>query len=152
MNPFFNPNDIQKYIEQIKEPLMKGFPYNGNDIQNQVMQNFDQLFPNFMRGAGASEGQPTGNQSGGSEPQVFETHDFVIARIPTQLDTNMQPRILMDTYHLFIKGLPERSEQLTLKLPSPIKPKSAKAEYKDGVLEIRLLKRGPEPMTEINVD
>ncbi|MBM7646523.1 hypothetical protein JOD45_002753 [Scopulibacillus daqui] len=163
MFPFSNPNDLQTYIDNMKQPFMQGFPFNGADIQKMVNDSIQQAFPDFLknqRNEPDSQNQrfnrsagTSGQQSASHDYQVFETHDFVIARIPIdRIDGRIQPRIYMDTYHLYVKGLPDDPDDLKIPLPSPVRPKFAKAEYKSNILEIRMLKKGPEPLTEISVD
>ncbi|GGE48883.1 spore germination protein GerT [Pullulanibacillus camelliae] len=155
MEPFFNPNDIQSYIENMRKTFMNGEPFNTEDVQKKVMESLDQFLPDFLKQGKASSATkadaPSQRTTPTAQSQVFETHDFVIARIPIRPDNYYPPKILMDTYHLYVRGLPEQESELKLQLPAPIRPKNAKAEYKDGVLEVRMLKRGPEPFTEINV-
>ncbi|MFC7393539.1 hypothetical protein [Scopulibacillus cellulosilyticus] len=168
MFPFSNPNDVQSYVDNMKQPFMQGFPFNGTDIQKMVNDSIQQAFPDFLKDPENQQNQQNqqnqsnqqmnrssqaaGNQSS-SNYQVFETHDFVIARIPVdQTDERAHPRIYMDTYHLYVKGLPNDPNGLKIPLPSPVRPKFAKAEYKSNILEIRMLKKGPEPLTEINMD
>ena len=149
MGPFLNPKDIQDYIEQMRKPLMEG-QMNGEEIQKKILESIDQFLPPFLRGQSAPQ-----NEKKSPDPavnyQVFETHDFVIARIPIKQEEYFPPKLLMDTYHLYVNHLPDQKD-LTIKLPSPIRPKNAKAEFKDGILEVRMLKRGPEPMTEISIN
>ncbi|WP_027725379.1 hypothetical protein [Tuberibacillus calidus] len=148
MNPFFNPDQLKTYIENMQKPFLQGMPFKPEDIQKYVMDTVSQFMPDFLKNDNIAfkRTQPE------SEVQVFETHDFVIARIPTRFDSNLRPRLSMDSYHLYVKGLPDRNEELKLQLPCPVKPKYAKAEYKNGILEVRMLKQGPEATREINID
>ncbi|GGH87717.1 hypothetical protein JOD43_004033 [Pullulanibacillus pueri] len=146
MGPFINPDDIKSYIESFKKPFMNGQMPNNEEIQRLVMDSVDQFLPEFLRGKTSAQ-----NQQPNEDYQVFETHDFVIARLPLKQEAHHPPKLLMDTYHLYIQGLPNNDKELTIKLPAPIRPKNAKAELKNGILEVRMQKRGPEPMSEISV-
>jgi hypothetical protein len=149
MNPFFNLDNLKSYIENLQKPFMTGTALKPEEIQKQVMDSIHQFMPDFLK---ANDGPVTSTQTPRGDVQIFETHDFVIARIPTVFDSSIRPHLSMDSYHLYLRGLPDRNEELTLQLPSPIKPKYAKAEYKKGILEVRMLKQGPEPTMDINID
>ncbi|MFC4618325.1 hypothetical protein ACFO4N_06220 [Camelliibacillus cellulosilyticus] len=149
MFPFFNSDQIQSFMENLQKPMSQGFPFNAENLQKYVAQSIDQFMPDFIKNAYSGQRQTQANAK--PNYQVFEMHDFVIARVPTSMD-GLTPRLYMDTRNLYISGLEEYPEQLVIPLPVPIKPKFAKAEYKNGILEVRMLKRGPEPMTEINID
>ena len=150
MNPFFNFDSLKSYIENMQKPFMQGSTLKPDEIQKQVIDSINQFMPNFLKGDGlrqnSFQSQPF------NDVQIFETHDFVIARIPAVFDNSLRPHLSMNSYHLYVKGLPDRNEELSIKLPSPIKPKYAKAEYKNGILEVRMLKQSPEPTMEINID
>jgi len=155
MDPFINPQDIQSYIENMRKTFMNDESFNTEGVQKKVMESLNQFLPSFLKQGKSSSTSESNTPSSVSrtaeKSQIFETHDFVIARIPIQPNSYYPPKILMDTYHLYVRGLPNQEPELKLPLPAPIRPKNAKAEYKDSVLEIRMLKRGPEPFTEINV-
>lgn len=151
MNPFFDLNNLKSYIDEMQKPFMQGTQQpNSDQIQKQIMNTINQFMPDFLKnGNNMMQSSPSQTPQ---DIQLFETHDFVIARIPTQFDSSIRPRLSMDTFHLYVRGLPDRNEEIKLRLPCPIKPKYAKAEYKDGILEVRMLKQGPEPTMEINID
>ncbi|MGV3489057.1 MAG: hypothetical protein ACO1OC_10785 [Tuberibacillus sp.] len=148
MNPFFNLDNLKTYIENMQKPFLQGTPFKPEEIQKYVMDSINQFMPDFLKNNGNAMPR-TGVKP---DVQVFETHDFVIARIPAHFEDHSRPRLSMDTYHLYVKGLPDTNEELKLQLPCPIKPKYAKAEYRSGVLEVRMLKQGPEPTRDINID
>jgi len=148
MNPFFNLDQLKSYIENMQKPFLQGMPLKPEDIQKYVMESVNQFMPDFLRGGH----QPSPQSRSEQDIQMFETHDFVIVRIPMRFDGSHRPRLSMDSFHLYVRELSESNEELKLRLPCPIKPKYAKADYKDGVLEVRMLKQGPEPMREINID
>lgn len=158
MFPFNNPNDIQSYMGNFKQPFGTGMP-NGEDIQKMVYDSINQSMPNFA-GNDQQQQQPQNRSSHSkknSKPanqQVFETHDLVIARIPIDSTSNqrIQPRIFIDSHNLYIKDLPNESDDISIPLPVPVRPKVAKADYKKGILEVRMQKSGPEPLTEINMN
>jgi|GEM_PF-1708042 len=155
MDFFINPKYIQSYIENMQKTFMNDETFNTERIQQKVMESLNQFLPNFFK-QGRSPSTPEANSPSSvsrtaEQSQIFETHDFVIARIPIEPNNDYPPKIMMDTYHLYISGLPNQEAELKLPLPAPIRSKNAKAEYKDNVLEVRMLKRRPESFTEINV-
>jgi hypothetical protein len=150
MNPFFNMKDLQGLMNQFGQPNSQGMPFNGFNIQKQVMDAVNQHLPDFLK-----QGQnfPLSHmRSHNDDCQVFETHDFVIVRIPIPDNGHGKPRISLSTHTLYIKDLPNHKDHLKIHLPCPIKTRHAKAEYRHGILEVRMLKAGPEPTTDITID
>ncbi|GIQ67866.1 hypothetical protein DUZ99_03095 [Xylanibacillus composti] len=76
----------------------------------------------------------------GSQPEVFETHRLVVVRAnvpdPARLD---HMRIRLSENVLLLEGL--RREEVRLPLPAAVKPRTARAVYRDGVLQITARKR-----------
>ncbi|WP_085523039.1 hypothetical protein [Tuberibacillus sp. Marseille-P3662] len=144
MGSFFNPEDIQKYIDQTKKSFEGGFPFDGESIHKQVADSINDFMPDFLQ-----EQMPDRSQSR-SNHQVFETHDYVILRMPWK--SEQKPKLYMDSHHLYVPRHDNTDIQETITLPAPIKANIARAEIKDHILEVRMMKDGPEPMTEINVD
>lgn len=103
---------------------------------------------------------------------VYETDTEVVVEcdIPgIQKKENIQ--IHLDGQQLTIQAHVEREEKVenekrrfyreeryygqmsrTITLPSPVDEKSAKATYKNGVLEIRMKKAEPQPLNTIDID
>src|SRR5690242_8205841 len=85
MNPFFNSDNLKAYIENMQKPFMQGTPLKSEDIQTHVMDSINHFLPDFLKGDQVSNGFTPSQQN----YQVYETHDFVIARIPTVFDSSI---------------------------------------------------------------
>jgi HSP20 family molecular chaperone IbpA len=94
----------------------------------------------------------TGNGGGRVSFEVFETHDHVIAKI--KLPAKENPRALQ----VFVRSdriklvglLNGKSEHIPL--PAQVAPKTAKARFKNGVLQVQVRKRrSKEPYHEVYV-
>ena len=144
----FNP------FNGFQNPFQQGFPINSEQFQKQINETISSFMPDFLRtGETATSTAPSPQQKTTPDKiDVFETHDFVVARIPVS-ENQPKPKLTLDTYRLHVKGLlGQEKETISVPLPAPIKPKYTKADYKSGILEVRMLKKGPEPMTEISIE
>lgn len=73
--------------------------------------------------------------------ETFETHHYVIVRLHVPVFVNERRlRVHASAQRLKIAGLPGDEEQVVA-LPFPVSPSSARAMYKDGILQVKLLKR-----------
>lgn len=159
MNPFYNSNDLQSLIENFTKPWVNGFPYtNGNNnFQNMLSDTLNKSMPSFFGGGMMNSNQNQPNQNNRSIQQAdyktFETHEFVLVRVtlPKQANTN-NIRLLLDSHQLTVKGIHSDGSDLRIQLPAAVRPKYAKADYKDGILEVRLMKKGPESQAEIRIN
>lgn len=75
---------------------------------------------------------------------VFETHDRVIVKIyVSDLKSADQFRLMVKSTQVKLENLFEKTHH-AINLRSPIQPKSARAKYRDGVLQISARKLGNE--------
>ena len=83
---------------------------------------------------------------------IFETHSDVYVRIPIKNRDDMEN---MKIYHTsntsIIEGYPNYNDRHVFTLPGIVKKKGATAQYRDGMLEIRLVKANDLQYSEINV-
>jgi hypothetical protein len=73
-------------------------------------------------------------------PETFETHHWVIVQI--KLPKKVHPknlRVFINARNIKIKGQDEGDEQL-IKLPCSVVPAESKAQFKQGILEIKMPK------------
>ncbi|WEG13838.1 hypothetical protein PU629_05585 [Pullulanibacillus sp. KACC 23026] len=145
------PNGFQNPFSGGAPFFNTGFPFNSDQLQRQINETIANSMPDFLKTTG-NQAQAQAQTSSSVKIEVFETHDFIVARIPVS-QSQPKPKLSLDTTRLYIKGLPgtDQADQV-VSLPAPIKPKYTKAEYKSGVLEVRMLKKGPEPMTDISIE
>ena len=132
---FFDPESFSKMFQN-------QFPFDINTFQKQMQENLSKPLQNIMNTSGSKKGY-----------QIFETHDHVIVQVSVPARSGpFSPKILLNSYYLSIKNLPETNGDLSIPLPAPVKAKTAKAHYNNQTLEITLDKRSNEPLTEITLD
>lgn len=131
-----------------------------DEVENYVSEMMGRMFPPEMQqmgfGMGANTTATSPSQNKGTQKtlnaNVFETHDYVYVQIPITSEELLEE---MKMYHtsnqLIIEHIPEWENKQTITLPRVVKKKGAKASYKDGTLEIRLLKSMDMQYSEINV-
>ena len=139
-----NPEEVQSFISQLFSQVM---PENMQQMMNQNQeQGQTGGFPNFYN---------TPVQKPAEHPlkaNVFETHSHIYVRVPIR-DQEWLKRIKV--YHTsnqsIIEGIPEAGERHVIPLPAPVRKKGAAAQYKDGILEMRLQKSSDYQYSEIDV-
>lgn len=83
---------------------------------------------------------------------VFETHDSVFVRLPIKDEKQLKKIEIFHTANqLIVKNLPEHEDNNTITLPAMVKKKGATAKYKDGVLEIKMLKSSDLQFSQIDL-
>jgi hypothetical protein len=147
-NPFdFNWESFEKNFGIKMPPIGRGQnSANPNWVENYVQDILSQVMPSQMM-------QPQQRRQSGLNEQVFETHDFVVARvpIPESADPYNVRVFLINNHTLRIEGL-EGVPNHSIQLPVSVRPNGTKASYKNRVLEIRMPKEsGEEIRKEINV-
>jgi transcriptional regulator with AAA-type ATPase domain len=139
-NTFQNlkPDQIDKYVQDIMEKVM---PANIQEMMNP--QDFMSSFQNPF-----SQQQTAGPLNS----TAFETHDFVFVRIPIKNEEWVKRvRIYHTSNQLIAEGIPESNDQHTITLPAIVKRKGAVANFKDGILEVRIPKNIDMQYSQIDV-
>ncbi|TLS50153.1 hypothetical protein FE782_20990 [Paenibacillus antri] len=73
--------------------------------------------------------------------ECFETFKSVIVRVTMPSDgADKLPRLRLDDRTLTLTGIPGKLDE-TIELPAAVVPRKPRAEYADGVVEIRLRKQ-----------
>lgn len=133
------PDEIDKYVQNIMEKMMPG--------NMQGMMNPGEIMNSFQ--APLKQQQ---NLSGPLRSNAFETHDFVFVRIPIKNDEWLkQLQIYHTSNQLIIEHIPEFEDKHTITLPAIVKKKGAAANYKEGMLEIRIPKNVDLQYSQIDV-
>lgn len=137
------PDEINQYVQDLIEKMVPG---NMRDMMNPL---------EFMNGFQTPFGQqtsPSGNGAGVLNETTFETHDFVFVRIPVKNEDWLKE---MNIYHtsnqLIVEHIPQYEDQHTITLPAIVKKKGAAANYKDGMLEVRIPKNVDMQYSQIDV-
>ncbi|WP_335868892.1 Hsp20/alpha crystallin family protein [Bacillus sp. 2205SS5-2] len=144
MGPFggFNPFQLMKGMNplnlqsQMKDMMGKNMPFDP-----------EAMFGNMMN-------PPQSEPLEEAKPyNVFETHDDVYIRIPINAD-EINPKSIKVFYtsnKATIKNYPEENEQEIITLPCTVKRTGGKAAYRDGILEVRMVKDWDHHYTEIDI-
>ena len=83
---------------------------------------------------------------------AFETHDFVFVRIPIKKEEWIkQLQIYHTSNQLIVEHIPDHEDKHTVTLPAIVKKKGAVANYKDGMLEVRIPKNVDMQFSQIDV-
>lgn len=83
---------------------------------------------------------------------VFETHDCVFVRIPIKDESLLKDlRIYHTANQLMVENIPEREYKHSIALPAMVRKKGSSAKFKDGILEIKLIKSHDIQYSQIDV-
>lgn len=136
-----NPQDIQKYVQEMMDKLMP------DSLQKMEP---DKMFENFSKGANFRNDNI--NHSEKFNYVVFETHHHVYVRIPI-LDSSWLEhiKIFYTSNQLVIQHIPSFEDKHTITLPAIVRKKGSAAVYKDNILEIRIQKNIDIQFSEIDV-
>ncbi|TYR81740.1 spore gernimation protein GerT [Priestia megaterium] len=143
-NGNLNPKNIDQYVQQVLSNAMgQSFPgfMKNNEFFKQAQQMYDQQL------------SQTKEQHTKLQPTIFETHEECIIQLPLQnKEAVQQLKVAHTPYSCMIEGYyddePFREEW---KLPCSVSRKGSKASYRNGILEIKLIKYHNLPVTEIDV-
>jgi hypothetical protein len=145
------------------------FPLNKdmkNKLQHMKPDEIDQFIKGIMGNVMASQSGGTLNPQDSihhyqSQPthkgnplnsSAFETHDSVFVRIPIKDELLLKDlRIYHTPNQLMVEHIPERDAKHTITLPAMVKKKGSSAKYKDGILEIKLIKSYDIHYSQIDV-
>ena len=131
-----NPDEIDQFIKGIMGnvmPSQSGGAKNPQDVVNHF------------------QSQPT-QQGKTLNSSAFETHDSVFVRIPIKDESLLKDlRIYHTANQLMVDHLPERDAKHSITLPAMVKKKGSSAKYKDGILEIKLIKSYDIQYSQIDV-
>jgi HSP20 family molecular chaperone IbpA len=127
-------NDVQSFIEKVFEEAM---PKNIQETMNQtapVQGQFQQAQAHPLNAA------------------VLETHSFIYIRIPIEDENWLKKmKILHTSNQSIIRGIPNEDDKHVIPLPALVRKKGTTVQYKDDVLEIRLLKQSEMHYSEIDI-
>lgn len=83
---------------------------------------------------------------------AFETHDYVYVRIPIKDEEWIKKlRLYHTTNQLIVEHIPQQEDKHTITLPAIVKKKGASANYKDGILEVKIPKNIDMQFSQIDV-
>ncbi|MGZ4159965.1 MAG: Hsp20/alpha crystallin family protein [Neobacillus sp.] len=133
------PDQIEGYVQDLMGKMMPG--------NMRGMMNPQELFSGFQ--SPLSQQHPTTDVLNSS---AFETHDFVFVRIPIKSDEWLkQLRIYHTSNQLIVEHIPQAEDKHTITLPAIVKKKGASANFKDGILEVKIPKNVDMQFSQIDV-
>ncbi|WP_409302635.1 Hsp20/alpha crystallin family protein [Peribacillus sp. SCS-155] len=139
------PNEVQSFINQIFSQVIP------ETMQQLMDQNLNNMTTPQAQASPNNPPQPNSLQNN-TNAEVFETHSLVYVRIPvTNTDLMDDIRVFHTTNQCIIEGLPEKGKKHVITLPALIRKKGSTAKYKNGTLEIRLIKNSDDQLSEIDV-
>jgi HSP20 family molecular chaperone IbpA len=131
------PDEINNYVQDLIGKMM---PNMGD------MMNRQDLFNNFQTPDLKQRSANVLNST------AFETHDYVFVRIPIRNEDWLnQLRLYHTSNQLIVEHIPEKEDSNTITLPAIVKKKGGSANYKDGVLEIKIPKNIDMQYSQIDV-
>ncbi|MFJ7725702.1 Hsp20/alpha crystallin family protein [Neobacillus sp. NPDC097160] len=133
------PEEIDKYVQDIMGKIM---PSNMRGMMN----------PQDMFGGFQSSVSKQQSETGILSSTAFETHDFVFVRIPIKNEEWIrQIRIYHTSNQLIVEHIPQQEDKHTITLPAIVKKKGATANFKDGMLEVKIPKNVDMQFSQIDV-
>ncbi len=133
------PDEIEKYVQQMMgkvfQPNMSGALKPEEWLKEMERNTKDPL-----------------KSSNSLHAEIFETHDFIVIRLPLKDEAwTKQMKLFYTSNQVIIEHIPELSDKHTLILPATVKRKGASATQRDGVLELRLPKNVDMQFSEIDI-
>ncbi|WP_042457483.1 Hsp20/alpha crystallin family protein [Neobacillus dielmonensis] len=133
------PEEIDKYVQDI---ISKVLPANMGG-----MMNPQEVFRGFTNQPSQGSTNP-----GKINSAAFETHDYVFVRISIKDEAWIKKlKIYHTSNQLIVEHVPEDGDKNTITLPAIVKKKGATANYKDGILEVKIPKNVDMQFSQIDV-
>lgn len=148
------------FNKDMRESLQKMKP---EEINNYVQDLIGKMMPENMKGMmnpqemfngyqSSSTAKPQQQNSGGLNSSAYETHDHVYVRIPIKNEDWIKKlRIYHTSNQLIVEHIPQYEDKHTITLPAIVKKKGAAANYKDGILEVKIPKNVDMQFSQIDV-
>ncbi|MCA1062934.1 Hsp20/alpha crystallin family protein [Rossellomorea sp. AcN35-11] len=146
-----NPKEMDSYIQGMMKKMFPGgweSMMNPNDMMSGAHPFMN---PAGNQGGNSKRGQPTPSSS--SIPaNVFESFEDIYIRFQVPDEEWMKKlKIFHTSNQAIIENIPESGERQIITLPCLVKKKGAVAQYKDGILELKIPKNIDMQYTEIDV-
>ncbi|WP_106497501.1 Hsp20/alpha crystallin family protein [Lentibacillus sp. Marseille-P4043] len=148
-----NPFDKEAFAQFISDQIKNAVPNQANVSEPNNLQNVPNPSQHRRRNRPnrQSNGSPGNGNASNYEYNVFETHDFVIARIAmTNANPEQRFSVLLNSHELFLREKGQRPS-LRIHLPKPVDPKKTKITTRNDILEIQMMKQPPEPLSEFDI-
>lgn len=139
----YNPFNMD--WDQFQQSFKDQIPFNNQQlpwIQDYIQNILSQTMPGPLKGQAHSSRYRS---------EVFETHDYMIAKIKLPEGVNPDKlKVLLGNHILRLEG-DSREESHTLTLPSPGRFHGSRAICKNGVLEVRIPKEDNDNFRQIHI-
>ncbi|KHD84239.1 hypothetical protein [Heyndrickxia ginsengihumi] len=149
-NMFPFKQDMSQLLQNMDVPNLSKYM---NQAFSQAMpDNWQEMFNQN----GASDQDNASSASSVNEKKVkiniFETLDFIFIQLTVeQKEWLERVKIFHTSHQAILENIPEAGDKQTIALPALVKRKGTTAQYRNGILEIRLIKNKETQLTEINI-
>ncbi|MBT2695663.1 Hsp20/alpha crystallin family protein [Bacillus sp. ISL-55] len=134
------PDEIENYVQQMMGKMLQP------NMQGMLKPE------EWLKGMQQHNSPDPAKQTNGLGAEMFETHDFVFVRVPLKEEAWVkQMKLFYTSNQVIIEHIPDLSDKHTLVLPATVKRKGAAANYRDGVLELKLHKIVDMQYAEIDI-
>ena len=139
-----NPNEINQYIQNMMDKTFSSsFPHKMSS--QEMMKDFD-LFQHSYQQPSTTENTQNLKYS------IFETHENIFVRIEIETEEWLKElRLYHTSTQLIIEHIPEIDDKHTIPLPSLVKKKGTTAHFKDGILEVKIVKNIDMQFSEVDI-
>ncbi|MED1201545.1 Hsp20/alpha crystallin family protein [Heyndrickxia acidicola] len=144
------PQDIEKHVQNMLSQVMPD-QWQGLFNQDGLMKNASSMFQQQPQGEQQME-DTRGVQQQTIQAAVFETFDDIFVRVPLKEEEwAKQIRIFHTSNQAILENIPSQGERQIITLPCLVKKKGTTAQFRDGILEIKMPKNTDMQYTEVDV-
>jgi HSP20 family molecular chaperone IbpA len=145
-----NPKEIDSYVQEM---MKKMFPGGWSSMMNPAeSMKGNQPFIHPMSEETNQKGPQPSASSHSVPVNIFETFEDVYIRMKIPDEEWMkQMKIFHTSNQAIIENIPEPGDRQVLTLPSLVKKKGAVAQFREGILELKIPKSIDMQYTEIDV-
>ncbi|MGD6967090.1 Hsp20/alpha crystallin family protein [Rossellomorea vietnamensis] len=144
-----NPQDVDQYVKGVMKQM---FPsdWQGTQDPGDFMKNMNTM---MSGGRNDSEKTDTPHESVEKIPvNIFEALESIYIQIKIQDDDLVKSvKVFHTSNQAILENIPSTGERQVITLPCLVKKKGSTAQYKDGILEIKIPKSIDLQYTEIDV-
>lgn len=143
----FGQFDLGDFMKQFKQPTnanQSSFELDFGKVEEFIQNSMNEVL------ASTQNVSPNLGTSGNNKKGVFETHDYMIVKIPISEKVNIHDvNVFFDTNTLMIVGLSDKNEYITLPMNGSFS--GSQGYYKDEIIEIRIPKNEKKNYKEIMI-
>lgn len=136
--------DMEKYMANMFSNIQNSESSEDNKANRE--SNFNSIFDHF------SSDEKKNDCLSPLKATIYETHSDIYIRFPVKEAACIKNLKICHTSNTsIIEGYPNEDDRHVLTLPAIVKKKGGSAQFKDGILEIKLPKTNDLQYSEINV-